>query len=252
MTETNYPQVAQAGQIADKSYDIALTVKIDCPAMLDIASDELRGIVTRRKEIEELRLSITRPMDAAKAKVMELFKAPTDRLGQAESLLRDEITRYRREEQEKADAARREAEARLAAERAEAERREREAEEAARAAQESGDAEAAALAAIAAEDAREQRELAEIAPPPVPTTISAPKPAGISSRKNWKAEITDFKALVLEAARRAQDGDDFLLTFLAPDDKVIGQAAKAMQAKLNVPGVRVYAEDVLSVCRKAG
>lgn len=251
MNETNYPQVAQASAIASQSFEVALAIKIDGPEMLALASDELRDIVTRRREIEDMRLSITRPMDTAKQKVMELFRAPLDRLGQAESLLRDEVTRYQREEREKAEAARREAEARAAAERAEAERREREALEAAQAAQASGDLEAAVAATMAAEEARESRELAEIAP--LPAAARAPvKAAGISSRKTWKADVTDFKALVLEAARRAKDGDDFLLAFLAPDEKVIGQAAKSMQAKLKVPGVRVYAEDSLSVRRKAG
>lgn len=252
MNETNYPQVAQASVIAQQSFDVALEIKIDGPQMLTLASDELRDIVTRRKEIEEMRLSITRPMDAAKQKVMDLFRPSLDRLGQAESLLRDEVTRYQRVERDKAEQARREAEARAAAERAEAEARERAALEAAQAAQASGDAEAAAAAAMAAEDAREQRELAEIAPLPVATRSTPAKASGVSSRTNWKYEITDFKALVLEAARRAQAGDDFLLTFLAPDEKVIGQAAKSMQAKLNVPGVRAYAEDGLSVRRRAG
>ncbi|NID15007.1 hypothetical protein [Luteibacter yeojuensis] len=252
MTDTNYPEVAQAGQLADRAHELALAVKIDCPEMLDIASDELRGIVTRRKEIEELRFSITRPMDAAKQKVMDLFRAPLDRLGQAESLLRDEVTRYQREEREKAEAARRDAEQRAAQERAEAQRREQEALDAAAAAEAAGDHEAAAAATHAAEAAREDGDLALIAPLPVGAARAPAKVAGVNARKTWKAEVTDFKALVVEAVKRSENGDDFLLTFIAPDDKVIAQAAKAMQAKLNVPGIRVYAEDSLSVRRKTG
>ncbi|KAF1008954.1 MAG: hypothetical protein GAK28_00586 [Luteibacter sp.] len=250
MTDINYPEVAQAGQLAERAHDIALAVKIDCPEMLAIASDELRGIVTRRKEIEDLRFSITRPMDAAKQKVMDLFRAPLDRLGQAESLLRDEVTRYQRAEREKADAERREAEARSLAEQAEAERREQEALEAAKAAQASGDMDGVVAATMAAEAAREDRDLASIAPLPVATRTPA-KPTGVGTRVTWKAEVTDLKALVLEAAKRAEAGDEFLLTFLMADEKVIGQAAKAMQAKLNVPGIRTYAEESLSVRRKA-
>lgn len=253
MSDTNYPQVVQAGKLADQSYEIALAVKIDCPEMLEVASDELRNIVTRKKEIEELRLSITRPMDEAKQRVMDLFRVPGNRLGQAESLLRDEITRYQREQREREEAARREAEARLAAERAEAEKREREALEAAAAAQAAGDTEAAVEAAMAAEEAREQREIAEFAPPPTASiALASPKPAGISGRKNWKHEVVDFKALVLAAAERAKAGDDFLLGFLLPNDKAIGAAAKSMQKQLTVPGVRVYAEESLAVRRKVG
>lgn len=261
----NYPEVAQAGQLAEQGYNLALAIKVDSPEMYEIAGDELRGIVTRRKQIEELRLSITRPMDAAKARVMDLFREPTDRLGQAESLLRDEMSAYQRAEREKAEALRREAEAKAAAERAEQERQQREAEAAQRKAQaeaeearKAGDAEAAAAAEAAAveaaadaEEAQEQIELADIAPPQPIATI-APKAAGVSTRQNWKAEVIDFKALVLAAAERAKAGDDFLLGFLLPNDKALGMAAKSMQRKLVIPGVRVYAEDVLSVRRKMG
>ena len=263
--ETNYPEVAQAGKLAEQGYSLALAIKVDSQEMYEIAGEELRSFVTRRKQMEEMRLAITRPMDAAKAKVMDLFRAPLDRLGQAESLLRDEMSTYQRAEREKADAARREAETRAAAERAEQERqqreaaeRERQAREAAEAARKAGDAEAAVAAeaaaveaAAAAEEAQEQIELTEIAPPQAIATI-APKAAGVSTRQNWKAEVTDFKALVLAAAERAKAGDDFLLGFLLPNDKALGMAAKSMQRKLVIDGVRVYAEDVLSVRRKAG
>lgn len=259
----NLPEAVQAGQLAEKTYTLALAVKVDCQEMFAIAGEELRGIVTRRKEIEAMRLSITRPMDEAKARVMDLFRGPTERLAQAEGLLRDEMTRYQREEAERAERARREAEARAEAERQEQARREREAEAQRQAAEReaeearnAGDEEAARAAEQAAqeaaqqaEQAREQVELASIAPPTAIATVQ-PKASGISSRKNWKAEVVDFKALVLEAAKRAAAGDDFLLTFLTVDSKVVGQAAKAMQAKLSVPGLRVYADDVLSV-RKA-
>lgn len=261
----NYPEVAQAGQLAEQGYNLALAIKVDSPEMYEIAGDELRGIVTKRKTIEELRLSITRPMDAAKARVMDLFREPTDRLGQAESLLRDEMSAYQRAEREKAAAAQREAEARAAAERAVQERKrhgaeaaQRKASEEAEAARKAGDtaaaAEAAAVeaaAAAAVEKAQEQIELADIAPPQAIATI-APKAAGVSTRQNWKADVTDFRALVLAAADRAKAGDDFLLGFLLPNDKALGMAAKSMQRKLVIPGVRVYAEDVLSVRRKVG
>lgn len=263
--EANYPEVAQAGQLAEQSYSIALAITVDSPEMLDIAGEELRGFVTRRKQMEEMRLSITRPMDAAKAKVMDLFRAPLDRLGQGECLLRDEITRYQREQREKAAAEQRAAEARAAAQRAEQERIRREAEAAERqareeveAARKAGDAEAAAaavaaaaVAAAAAEEAQERVELVEIAPP-TPLAVVAHKTKGIGTRQNWKAEVTDFKALVLAAAERAKAGDDFLLGFLLPNDKALGMAAKSMQRKLVIPGVRVYAEDILSVRRKVG
>lgn len=265
MNEPNYPEVVKATGIAEQSYELALAVKVDCQEMYAVAGDELRSIVTKRKAIEELRLSLTRPIDLAKARIMDLFRAPTDRLAKAEQLLRGEMTRYQAEERAKAEAARREAEAKAAAERAEQERIAREASEAQRkaaalaeASRIAGDLEAAKVLqeAVAvqreiAEAAREQVELADIAPPTMIATIQ-PKAAGVATRKNWKHELTDFKALVLAAAKRAEAGDDFLLGFLLPNDKALGTAAKSMQAKLSIPGVRVYAEEGLSVRRKVG
>lgn len=247
---TKPAELSRAEIIAKTGYDMALAVKVDCPEMFEVAGEELRAIVTRRKEIETLRLSLTRPLDESKRRIMDMFRAPTERMGQAESLLRDEMTRYQREEREKAEAARRQAEAEIAVARAEAERREREMLEAAHAAQASGDTKAAATAEARAEEAREQRELADVAPPPAPVTLSTPKATGVSTRKNWKAEVTDVKALVIAAAHRAEAGDDSLLAFLQPDTKAIGGAARSMRDKLKIPGVRVYADDVLSV-RKA-
>jgi len=263
MNEPNYPEVAQATTIAEQSYELALAVKVDSPEMYEVAGDELRSIVTRRKKIEELRLSLTRPIDEAKRRIMDLFRGPDGRLGQAESLLRDEMTRYQREEREKAEAARREAEARAAAERAEQARIQREAEAARRkaeaeaaAARKAGDeaaakaaAEAAAAQSQAAEAARERVELADIAPP-TPIATIAPKAAGVATRKTWKHEVIDFKAMAIAAAKRAEAGDDFLLGFLLPNDKALGSAAKSMGAKLSIPGVRVYAEEGLAVRRK--
>lgn len=258
----NLPEAIKAGQMAEQTYTLALAVKVDCPEMFEIAGEELRSIVTKRKDIEAMRLSITRPMDEAKARVMDLFRAPTERLAEAEKLLRVEMTGYQRAEQEKADKLRREAEERDRAEREQHARQQREAEaaqqkarEEAEAARSSGDEAAAAAAEAAAaaaseqaEAAREQIELSEIAPPAQIATI-APKASGISARKNWKAEVTDFKSLVLAAAKRAEAGDDFLLGFLLPNEKALNASAKSMQARLSVPGVRVYADDVLSVRR---
>ncbi len=258
MTLDQMPEVATASQLAQSSYDVALAVQIDSPEMLAIAGDELREITARRKKIEDMRLSLTRPLDESKKRIMDLFRAPTERLEQAEALLRKGVLTYQQAERAKADQARREADAKLAAERAAAEqaareaaRAEREAQAAARnaatEAERNAAAEAAAAAASAREDAQAQIELAEIAPTAV--IAEAPKAEGIGTRQTWKAEVTDLRELVLAAAQRAQRGDDTWLAFLTPDTKALAGAARAMRNKLNVPGVRVYAEESLSVRR---
>jgi len=257
MTIDQLPEVAQASQLADSSYEIALAVEIDSPDMLAIASDELRGIATRRKQIEELRLSLTRPLDESKKRIMDLFRAPTERLEQAETLLRKGVLTYQQAERAKAEALRREQEAAAAAARAENERIQREAEEAQRAARaaaiasasasERAAAEAAATEAAArAAEARDRIEVSDIAP--LAPVAEAPKAEGVSTRQTWKAEVTDINALIDAAGK---PGNEHLRAFLIADTKALGQAAKAMRAQARIPGVRIYAEESLSVRRTA-
>ncbi len=252
------PEVATASELAQASYDIALAVEIDSPEMLAIASDELREITARRKKIEDMRLSLTRPLDESKKRIMDLFRAPTERLEQAEQLLRKGVLTYQQAEREKAEKARREAEAALEAERRaaeearrEAERAERDAQALAAAADSKVERDAALTAAHEAARARSEAEarveIAEIAP--LPAIAQAPQADGVSTRKTWKAEVTDLKALVLAAAERLSRGDETLLAFLAPDTKALAGAARSMRNKLSVPGVRVYAEESLAVRR---
>ncbi|MDE2469355.1 MAG: hypothetical protein KGL35_11575 [Bradyrhizobium sp.] len=256
MTLDQIPEVATASELAQASYDIALAVEIDSPEMLAIASDELREITGRRKKIEEMRLSLTRPLDESKKRIMDLFRVPTERLEQAEQLLRKGVLTYQQSEREKAEKARREAEAALEAERRgaeearrEAERLEREAKtmaaDADTAAEREAALKAADQAALARSEAEARVEVAEVAP--LPAIAEVPQAQGVSTRKIWKAEVVDFKGLVLAAAERAQRGDETFLAFLLPDTKALAGAARSMRNKLSVPGVRVYAEESLSV-----
>jgi uncharacterized membrane protein YqiK len=255
--------VAKASTIAESAHEIALAYEIDSPAMYTAAGDELRGIKKRKDEIEELRFSLTRPLDTAKSRIMDLFRRPVARLEEAEALLKKGMLTYQQAEREKQEKARREAEAKARAEREEQERQRKaaleaeqkalaEAEEARRA----GDAsaaraaqEAAEAAAATAEEAQAQIEIADVAPPSVPM-VAAPTAAGVSTRQTWKHEVTSLADLVTAAAAGIAAGDTTLLGYLQADDKALGGVARALKQRARIPGVRIYAEDGLSV-RKA-
>lgn len=287
MTEemTQSKELVQATRIADSAHELAVALQIDSPAALDVAGDELRRLVQRKKEIEELRMSLTRPIDEAKKRIMDLFRVPTERLSEAEGLLRKGIVTYQQAEREKAEKTRREAEAaaRAERERLERERQAAEAEErrireeqakaererlaaiereraagneaAAKEAERIAREEAAAASAAAAEArakaeaAQTELEIAEVAP--VLPMIAPTKADGISSRQNWKAECHDLQALVSAAAAAAARGDTTLLGYLEPNTKALGQVAKALKGAARIPGVRIYAEESLAV-RRAG
>lgn len=240
MTDTN--QVIQkATQLADAGYEIALAIKIEDQQMLEIAADELKALTKRGKEIEELRLSLTRPLDESKKGIMALFATPLDRITSATSILRKEITRYQGEQEaiQRAERARAEAEARER--QRQAQDAARAAEEAARSAIESGDVSAAMDAASAAAEAREVAEIAAIAPVQMPVTQSA-SVSGITSRETWKFEVTDKAALVSAAA-----ANPALLAFIAVDEKAIGAWVRSQKENTNIPGIRAYSERGIAV-----
>lgn len=257
------PQAAAANKEANALLDVAKAYTIDSPEMYELATDELRNIATAKARMTETRLSITRPMDAAKARVMDLFRAPLERLEEADRVLRGAALDWKRAEdariaKERAEAERQERErlAELARQQREAEAAERKAREEADKAMAAGDTQAMTAALVAAEEASSQREaaedaveLAEVAP--VAAMVAAPvKAAGISGRVTWKAEVVDLGALVTAAANALAKGDDSLLAHLLPNTTSLGQVAKALKDKARIPGVRVYGEESLAVRRR--
>ncbi len=279
---TESAELVRANQLAQASHDIALTIVIDSPEMFAMAGDELIDATKRRKQIEETRLSLTRPLDALKAQWIKLFSAPLERAEQAEKLLRDAMTKYQREERAKAEKLQREAEERARTERLELARKAQEAadlqrkqQEAAAAAEQarlaevdelraSGD-ESAALDAEealieesiqaetktqeiqeAAQAAQEALETALVAPAHVPAVV-APAARGISTRQTWKAEVTSLRELICAAADGIRKGDMTLTGYLLPNTVAINKVASALKSSAQIPGVRVYAEDGLAV-----
>lgn len=282
LAAANPPEAAKALQIAEQAYETAVAVDIDSTQMFQMAGVELQGIKARAKQIDELRLSLTRPLDESKRRIMDLFRQPLARLDEAESLIRKGMVEFQQAERARQEHARREAEDLARREREVLERQRQEAEAAARrvreeaaaaqrvaddaaaAARKAGDEEtarkaeaanriaqaqaeaAAAEAAAAAEHAAAEIEIADIAPVAMPV-VDAPKAIGISTRQNWKAEVIDLQALVTAAAESAKRGDTTLLGYLQADTKALGAVAKALKQQARIPGVRIYAEEGLAV-----
>lgn len=162
---------------------------------------------------KDKRLEITRPIDAAKKRVMDVFAPDDQLLGEQNTALRrragtfkDEQDRKEREERQKREAAaeaervRLENEARARRQEAEAEAQ-RKREEAAMLAA-GGDHRAAARAESAAAAVVEKAEAAAVnlerrseAVVAEPTRTSAPKVAGVAGREVWDFEVLDAKKL---------------------------------------------------------
>lgn len=229
--------------------NIANAYEIDSPEMVEAAMEDLRDWKRRADDTETERKSFTDPLNAIIKRLIDAPRAYIDDLRNGERILKAKILAYQQAEEARAAQARRAAEQRALEERRAFEAAEREAERKAQEALQAGNVEAHTAACDAVEFVREQRELAEVAPI-VAHVAPVTKAAGTSTRANWKAEVTDFKALVIEAAKRAEAGDEFLLGMLAVDQKQLDVAAKAMKNNLNIPGVRAYNNASLAVRAK--
>lgn len=182
-------------------------------AQYAVAGDELKRIKGAAKKLEELRTSITKPMDAAKKAVMDLFRTPEQRLADAEKKIKGAMLTYsaaeetrRREEQRKLD---------------EKARKERDAlaKKAAEAAAKGDESKAAAL---------QERAATVVAP-----VVAAPaKVAGIQTREVWLFEVTDPALVPRE--------------YCSVDEKKIRAVVGGLKGETRIPGVRVYSEQQMA------
>jgi len=191
------------------------------------ATEMFKSAGTAVRQLDDIRLTHTRPIDAMKSAVMDFFRSPGENAKEAKRILADKISA----EDARIEHERKLEEARLrAAQREEEERQRREAAELRRAAEEAEAAAAARAAAaleaegagsaipggtgeaaearaqseaLALEEARELREAAEIAEAaadaamePVALAPAPRKAAGVSKRVNYSAEVVDLRALV--------------------------------------------------------
>lgn len=259
-------QVSQPDQALFKSAINALNTakayEIDSADMRDLAARELTKIKTLQKDVDTKRKGITAPIDAAKKAVMDLFRAPTEYLEQAEVLLKTSIQKFDRAEEQRRIAAQaaleeaarqerarleQEAAARDAAARAEAAEIQRKADEAAAA----GKAEDAARLASEAQSRVEQGAAEVTMLQQTATLVSAPVAAaprvtaGVSTRKVWKAEISDKLALIRYVAEHPEYVD-----LLDANMPAVNKIALALKANCPLAGVRVF-EDAVIAARAA-
>lgn len=199
---------------------------IETTEQLQSSSAMLTAIKTRQRDMAELRLSITRPLDEAKKRVMEVFKPALDRLGNAEQTIKGAVLTYSQGVERK----RREEQARL---------------------EDDAERERLRLAALAErqeeaghEDRAEaSRQRAETVA--APTVARAPAPAGaVHIRTTWSAEVVDLAELV----RACADGKA-PLALLQPDMPSLNAMARTQKERFDIPGVKAVAEQGVAARR---
>ena len=221
----NQPKGSALAKSAERVLAIARSIVVDSNEMAKIAAAELVTIKGRAKELDEERKRITKPMDDAKKAVMDIYKPAIERLGQAETALKDAISNYQKEQRRLADLA---------------------AAEAARNAREEAQKLAAKAEKLEAkgktEDAEAMRNVAAMTVA-APVTVAAPtKLAGVSSRKVWKASVTDRAAAI-----KAMADNPAYQHLLTIDESALNKLAAAMKnPNCPIAGVVFYEDSVIS------
>ena len=230
---------------------------IKTPGDYATAFNILGEIAALVSDSEEKRKEITRPIDAAKKRVMEVFAPDADILGDSNRVLRvaagaykDAQDRKEREERERAEAAARAERQRLERE-AEARRKaadedaRKKREEADRLAAEGKHREAARIAAAAdavvekADAAAVNLERRADSVVAAPVAAQAPKVAGVSNREVWDFEVLDPRKIKP--------------LFLCPDEakiRAVVRQHKRDAVELVGEGIRVFPTTDFNVKKK--
>lgn len=213
---------------------------IDSNEVAEAAGEDLKKLSAEYKRVEEMRFSITRPLDEAKKQAIASFKPYLEKIKSADDAIRGELNRWllaekrrQREEEERAARAEAERQAKLEEER-------RAAEEAFDKAGLDGDDSAAEAALNKIDELHEAEELAMISP--AQDVVSAQKVGGVSQRSTYKVKNINLHELVKAAA-----ADPDLLVYLVPNNVQINKEVRAMRERFKVPGITTEESFGLSV-----
>ena len=183
------------------------------------AGEHLKLIKAKTREFDELRKSLTKPLDESKKRIMDFFKRPVDFLSRAESSVKSAMLSWQREQER----IRREEEQRLAEiQRKEAEKLRKQAER----------AEAKGNIDKAEELKVKSIETQTIAPV---VESKVEKISGILTKKIWKFRVLDITKIPRE--------------YLIPNEKILGELARATKGKFKIEGIEFYSENVIAAGR---
>ena len=207
--------IEKVGQV-EKMLEVYQDYKIISAPAYTVAGDDFKKVNRKMKELTDMRLSMTRPLDNSKSKIMAFFKKPIDILEQIKRNISLCMSAFQSEQQRKA--------------RAEEERLRKLAEVEARELERRA-------GKVKSEEKREQllqqaEETKNITPV---VAVEVPKVQGVATRTSWKYEIIDEKLIPRN--------------FLKVDEVKLGQVVRATKGTLQIPGVKIYSEESIGGSR---
>lgn len=251
------PKSTDLSAEVDETLNSLIVETIDSPMMYELAAAELVDLQAKRKEIEDKRFSITRPMDAAKKAVMDLFKSPIERLDAKISGIKAGMLAFEQSEKRKAAAQQAlldkialDQRTALAAEQAkQAEEARLQSERAAQLMSAGGDSATIAEALDQAEKAQEMASALQQTTMVVSAATAAtnvPTVAGIVSADVWKARVTDMAALLHFIADHPEYHEWVELKMSG-----LHEMAKSQRTAMRIPGAEPYEEQTIAARRRA-
>ena len=229
-------EITQEAKEVSESTDLLLQeakdFKIKTVADLEISANILKTIKQKKKKIDEVRKSLTRPLDAAKKRIMDFFRPAENKLQEAENTIEKTILDFRAEERKRV-----EEEQKKAAEEA----KKKQEEELARIQKEQEEAEMMEDTATV-ENLEMQKTVVATTEVATVTTKEEPKLSGVAEVTRWKAVVVDKKALIKHIAETGQ-----LENLIEFSNKELNALATATKGTISVPGIEFKAEKTLSV-----
>jgi hypothetical protein len=202
-------KVSESTELATKYEGFSITT----PEIYSGAGGELKAVKSKIKELDELRKSLTKPLDESKKRIMEFFSKPLEILQRAESCISSAMLNWQREQERIRQA---EINRLNELQRKETERLAKLAEKAI----ERGDT-------AKAEEFQGRAAVVQAVVPQV--AIKVEKIAGIQNRTNWKYRIVDVNKIPRE--------------YMIPNEVLIGQMARTTKGALKIDGIEIYSEE---------
>jgi len=230
------PNAVELVTASTKLLDDARAITIDSNDMFEIAADELAAIKTKAKELDEKRDSLVRPLNTVVKAINDLFRAPLAKLAEGEKIIKDAMLTWTTEQERLAkierDRLQREADER----REKADKEAREAREQLEEAAVSGsDADIEAAQALVAETEQQTSVLAA----PIHYVAAAPRAAGTSVRKTWKARLPETKEQKLKALAFIIANPQYL-HLVEFSQSECNKLASAMKENMKIDGIAAY------------
>ena len=220
MTEQIIPveaqtKVAESTELAERYANFSITTA----EIYANVGEDMKAVKAKTKELDTLRKSLTKPLDESKKRIMEFFKPPLTALGKVESIINLAMVGWNREQERIRQAE----EARLQeAQRKETERLQKLAAKAEQRGDESKKEEFEGRAAVV-----------ESTVPAVATKVE--KISGLRTRTDWKFRIVDINKIPRE--------------YMMPNEKAIGEVARATKGAIKIDGVEFYPEEKMAGSR---